>query len=62
MLSNQIEVTRLALSELGGQVPPAQWCLIRACIEDLGVIAGKAKSVEEALLSGMQVKQEYQHG
>ena len=55
MLSTQLETTHLALAELAGEVDPAQWCLIRACIEDLKDAASKARRVEGALLySGQQ--------
>lgn len=50
MLSNQIETAHMALTELAGEVSPAQWCLVRAIIEDLKNAADKARSIENALL------------
>lgn len=49
MLSDEIDNTRMALSELSDSVTPQQWGLIRACIQDLGAVAKKMKGIEEIL-------------
>ena len=50
MLSAKIDTTRMALSELSSDVTPQQWGLIRACVQDLGVISRKLQQLESVLL------------
>lgn len=50
MLSAKIDTTRQALSELASEVTPQQWGLIRACVQDLGVISRQVQQIEAVLL------------
>ena len=62
MLSTQIDTARFALSELAGTVTPQQWSLIRACVQDLGVISRKMQQIEAALLPQQRQRGGLQHG
>ena len=49
MLSQKIETTCSALSELAGLVDQKHWSLIRACVQDLGSVAKKVRGMEKLM-------------
>ena len=62
MLSQKIEITCEALSELAGTVDPRQWGLIRVCIQDLNSVAKKVRGMEKLMDFNPNPRRKALHG